>query len=97
MPKQKTSTLFHFWHNLQDIKDEAEQLKDGELVLLVGMMELLVEEPGPYTVVALSPTDLGSDGRLIYTVTQGPAIFDGGRLSFSGRLTRNHVSNGDGS
>ncbi|HZX82099.1 MAG TPA: hypothetical protein VFF19_00950 [Reyranella sp.] len=42
--KQKTSTLFHFWHNLQDIKDEAEQLKDGELVLLIGMMELLVEE-----------------------------------------------------
>ena len=42
--KQKTSTLFHFWHNLQDIKDEAELMKDGELVLLVGMMELLVEE-----------------------------------------------------
>lgn len=42
--KQKTSTLFHFWHNLQDIKDEAEQMKDGELVLLIGMMELLVEE-----------------------------------------------------
>ena len=62
-----------------------------------GTMELLVEEPGPYTVVALSPTDLGSDGRLIYTVTQGPAIFDGGRLSFSGRLTGNHVRNGDGS
>ncbi len=42
--KQKSSTLFHFWHNLQDIKDEAEQMKDSELVLLVGMMELLVEE-----------------------------------------------------
>ena len=42
--KQKSSTLFHFWHNLQDIKGEAEQMKDGELVLLVGMMELLVEE-----------------------------------------------------
>ena len=42
--KQKTSTLFHFWHNLQDIKAEAEQMKDGELVLLIGMMELLVEE-----------------------------------------------------
>jgi hypothetical protein len=42
--KQKSSTLFHFWHNLRDIKDEAEQMKDGELVLLVGMMELLVEE-----------------------------------------------------
>jgi hypothetical protein len=42
--KQKSSTLFHFWHNLQDIKGEAEQMKDGELVLLIGMMELLVEE-----------------------------------------------------
>ena len=42
--KQKASTLFHFWHNLQDIKGEAEQMKDGELVLLIGMMELLVEE-----------------------------------------------------
>ena len=42
--KQKSSTLFHFWHNLRDIKDEAELMKDGELVLLVGMMELLVEE-----------------------------------------------------
>ena len=42
--KQKSATLFHFWHNLQDIKGEAEQMKDGELVLLVGMMELLVEE-----------------------------------------------------
>lgn len=42
--KQKSSTLFHFWHNLQDFKEEAEQMKDGELVLLIGMMELLVEE-----------------------------------------------------
>jgi hypothetical protein len=42
--KQKSATLFHFWHNLQDIKDEAEHMKDGELVLLIGMMELLVEE-----------------------------------------------------
>ena len=42
--KQKSSTLFHFWHNLQDIKGEAEQMKDSELVLLIGMMELLVEE-----------------------------------------------------
>ena len=42
--KQKSATLFHFWHNIQDIKDEAEQMEDGELVLLIGMMELLVEE-----------------------------------------------------
>ncbi len=64
-----------------------------------GTMELLVEEPGPYTVVALSPTAFGSDGRPIYTVTQGPAIFDdnAGRLSFTGRLTSNHASDGGGS
>ena len=42
--KQKSSTLFHLWHNLQDIKSEAEQMRDSELVLLIGMMELLVEE-----------------------------------------------------
>ncbi len=42
--KQKTSALFHLWHNLQDIKVEAEQMGDRELVLLIGMMELLVEE-----------------------------------------------------
>jgi hypothetical protein len=42
--KQRTSTLFHLWHNLQDIKEEAGQMGDSELVLLIGMMELLVEE-----------------------------------------------------
>lgn len=64
-----------------------------------GTMELQVEEPGPYTVVALSPTAFGADGRPIYSVTQGPAIFDNDarRLSFTGRLTSNHVSEGDGS
>ena len=42
--KQKTSQLFRFWHNMQDIKSEAEEIADRELVLLVGMVELLVEE-----------------------------------------------------
>ena len=42
--KQKASTLFHLWHNLRDIKAEAEELQDAEFVLLVGMVELLVEE-----------------------------------------------------
>jgi hypothetical protein len=42
--KQKASTLFHLWHSIQDIKEEAEQMKDSELALLVGMVELLVEE-----------------------------------------------------
>ncbi len=42
--KQKTSALFHLWHNLQDIAAEAEKMGDRELVLLAGMMELLLEE-----------------------------------------------------
>ena len=42
--KQRTSTLFHLWHNLQDIAAEAEKMGDPELVLLAGMMELLLEE-----------------------------------------------------
>ena len=42
--KQKTTTLFYLWHNLRDIKAEAEQMDDGELILLLGMAELLVED-----------------------------------------------------
>ena len=49
--KQKASSLFRFWHNMQDIKTEAEQMADSELVLLVGMVELLVEE----RIAGLSP------------------------------------------
>ena len=42
--RQRATTLFYLWHNLRDIKAEAEQIGDGELVLLLGMAELLVEE-----------------------------------------------------
>ncbi len=42
--KQKKSPLFRFWHNVQDIKVEAEQIADRELMLLVGLVELAVEE-----------------------------------------------------
>ena len=43
--KQKKKTeLFRFWHNMQDIKSEAEAIADRELVLLVGMVELAVEQ-----------------------------------------------------
>ena len=42
--KQKASSLYRLWHSIQDIKEDAEQMKDKELVLLVGMIELLVEE-----------------------------------------------------
>jgi hypothetical protein len=42
--RQKASSLYRLWHSIQDIKEDAEQMKDKELVLLVGMIELLVEE-----------------------------------------------------
>ena len=42
--RQRTSTLFHLWHSLQDIAAEAERMGDRELVLLAGMMELLLED-----------------------------------------------------
>src|SRR5215475_15511098 len=42
--KQRASSLYRLWHTIQDIKEDAEQMKDNELVLLVGMIELLVEE-----------------------------------------------------
>jgi hypothetical protein len=43
-PKQRATALFHLWHNLQDLKADTAPLKDGELGLLMGMVELLVEE-----------------------------------------------------
>ncbi len=49
--KQRASQLFRFWHNIQDIKSEAEEIADRELVLLVGMVELAVEE----RIAALDP------------------------------------------
>jgi hypothetical protein len=42
--KQKAARLYQFWHCLQDMKEEAMGLKDQELGLLIGMVELLVEE-----------------------------------------------------
>ena len=42
--RQKTTTLFYLWHNLRDIKAESERLADEELGLLLGMVELLVED-----------------------------------------------------
>ncbi len=42
--KQKAARLYQFWHCLQDMKEEAAGLDDKELGLLIGMIELLVEE-----------------------------------------------------
>ncbi len=41
---ERASSLFFLSHTLQDIKTTAAKLGDYELCLLVGMVELLVEE-----------------------------------------------------
>jgi hypothetical protein len=41
---ENASSLYRFWHNVRDIREDAEKMKDKELVLLVGMVELLIEE-----------------------------------------------------
>lgn len=42
--KQRVSSLYRLWHSIQDIKEDAVEMKDKELMLLVGMVELVVEE-----------------------------------------------------
>lgn len=42
--KERASSLFFLSHTLEDIKAEAQKLRDYELCLLVGMVELLVDE-----------------------------------------------------
>ncbi len=42
--KQKASSLFYLWHTIRDVKAQAAAMRDEELLLLVGMVELLVEE-----------------------------------------------------
>ncbi|MFO1081829.1 MAG: hypothetical protein U1E23_14510 [Reyranellaceae bacterium] len=43
-PRQKASSLFRLWHSVQDIKEDAAEMKDKELQLLIGMIELVLEE-----------------------------------------------------
>ena len=42
--KQTASALYQLWHGIRDLKEEAESLPDEELLLLIGMLELLIEE-----------------------------------------------------
>ena len=42
--KQKASSLFYLWHTIRDVKAQAAAMRAEELLLLVGMVELLVEE-----------------------------------------------------
>ena len=49
--------LSYLWHKLQDIKTEAEQMKDAELVFMIGLVELLVEERAPPGAATLATLD----------------------------------------
>ena len=55
--KQGAPNLFHLWHKIQDIKTEAEQMKDSELVFMIGLVELLVEERATPGSAALATVD----------------------------------------
>ena len=55
--KQTSSNLFYLWHKIQDIKTEAEQMKDSELVFMIGLVELLVEERATPGAAALATVD----------------------------------------
>ena len=55
--KQNSSNLFYLWHKIQDIKSEAEQMKDSELVFMIGLVELLVEERATPGAAALATVD----------------------------------------
>ena len=55
--KPVSPNLFHLWHKIQDIKSEAEQMKDSELVFMIGLVELLVEERATPGSAALATVD----------------------------------------
>ena len=55
--KQNSSNLFYLWHKIQDIKSEAERMKDSELVFMIGLVELLVEERATPGAAALAAVD----------------------------------------
>jgi hypothetical protein len=55
--KPSSSNLFYLWHKIQDIKAEAEQMKDAELVFMIGLVELLVEERATPGAAALAAVD----------------------------------------
>ena len=55
--KQTSSNLVYLWHKIQDIRAEAEQMKDSELVFMIGLVELLVEERATPGAAALATVD----------------------------------------
>jgi hypothetical protein len=57
MKQPASPNLFHLWHKIQDIKSEAEQMNDAELVFMIGLVELLVEERATPGSSALATVD----------------------------------------
>ena len=55
--KQASANLYYLWHKIQDIKTEAEEMKDAELVFMIGLVELLVEERATPGAAALAAVD----------------------------------------
>jgi hypothetical protein len=55
--KEGSPNLFYLWHKLQELKAEAEQMKDAELVFMIGLVELLVEERATPGGLALAEVD----------------------------------------
>ncbi len=55
--KEGSPNLFYLWHKIQDIKAEAEQMNDAELVFMIGLVELLVEERATPGGLALAEVD----------------------------------------
>ena len=41
---KRAAALFRIWHGLRELVDEAERLRDGELVHFLAVAQLLVEE-----------------------------------------------------
>jgi len=55
--KPGSPNLFCLWHKIQDLKAEAEQMKDSELVFMIGLVELVVEERATPGAAALATVD----------------------------------------
>jgi len=49
--------LFHFWHSLQDLKSEANRMRDKELLFLLGLVELAVEQRANPAEAAVNQAD----------------------------------------
>ncbi|WP_428667086.1 hypothetical protein [Reyranella sp.] len=41
---KRAAAMFRIWHGIRDLIDEAERLRDGELVHFLAVAQLLIEE-----------------------------------------------------